>query len=1135
MRKTAVGYRYARGRRHRLTKTLLVMKLTVLLLTAAFLNVSAKVSSQSVTFTGKNVPLERVFGAVKEQTGYFFLYPDNTLSNAQPVTINAQNMPLLEFLELVFAKQPLKYSIESKTVNVAKALSPAPQPNIPVNDITTAPPVTGRVLNPDGQPLEGASIRIKGSKKGTSTDIQGRFTIDANAGDVIIISYSGLKSREYQVQANTTTLPVIALEVSESKLDEVQVIAYGTTTRRLSTGNVGTVKADVIEKQPITNPLLAIQGRISGVTVTQNSGVPGGGLTVRVQGRNSINSGNDPLYVIDGVPISSQLPEMLGESGILGNSGKIADDAPAAAGNPLNFLNPLDIASIDVLKDADATAIYGSRAANGAILITTKKGKSGKMRADASFQSGWGKQLARLNVLNTRQYLDMRYEAFYNDGIEWRDDPSVGADDLKVWDTTRYTDWQKALLGGTTSFLTATASFSGGSNSLTYLVSGTYGKDGVPFPGDFGNSRSSVHFNISSLSPNQKLRLQFSGNYMNNNSSLPFSDPTALALTLEPNAPSPFDLNGMLNWAPDAAGNSTFYINPYKGLVAGGSMVTNNLIGNVSLGYKLISGMEVSVNVGQTLTQTEQITLSPSLVIPPEDRAFTSNFSQFSNRNLNSLIVEPQLSYKISVGEGRLESLLGGTILNSNTKLSSVMGVDYPSDRVLENLGSAASISAWNSIVSGYKYAAAFTRLTYNLKDRYIVNITARRDGSSRFGVNNRFHAFGALGSAWIFSNTSLFSSKFSWLSLGKLRGSYGTTGNDQISDFRYVTRYQNFNVPVPYQGVSGLTPGNLPNPNLEWELTKKFSIGLDLGFFSDRLTIVTNYSSNSSRNQLGTFFLPTISGFTGYAANFPATVRNTNWEFSVLSENIKTKSVEWSTNINVTIARNKLIAFPNLLTSAYASILEIGKPLSIQKIAQYAGVDKSTGLYKFISLDGDITSTPNFPDDFISINTDPTWYGGISNQIRVGSFTLDFFLQLTKQNGFEPAFGNGSGATPGSFIPGESNQTLTVLNRWQKDSDEATIKKFSSTTYDPNASLVNFSSAAFGDASFARLKNLSFSWLLPNAILKKSRMQSVRFFTQAQNLFTITRYKGLDPEVPIVRPLLPPMRVVTLGFQVIL
>ncbi len=444
-----------------LTKTLLVMRLTIFLLAAAIFQVNAKGVSQTINFQGNNVPLEKVFAAIKKQTGLVFFYDRSVLLGTNPVTVSVKNKPLVDFLNIILVNQPLDFSIDSKTITISRKFSALEVKGISLFE--EVPPVTGVVRGPDGNPLAGVNVIVKGTKKGVVTDANGKFSIEAEQGKVLVISNIGYAAKEIKINQENTL--IVGLEISTSKLDEVQIVAYGTNSPRFQTGNVTSIKAEDIEKQPVNNPLLALQGRVPGLFITLQSGLPGSGIKVRVQGQNSIMNGNAPLYVVNGVPYPTDIPSGGGNMSPLGYSGEIQNGSQTGTGSALSLINPSDIESIDVLKDADATAIYGSRAANGAILITTKKGKAGKMSLDINMQQGWGKLTRRLKMLNTKQYLEMRHEAYYNDSIfdplNYSPPNEYSAPDLLVWDTTRYTDWQKVFLGGTAQYTNINVGLSG--------------------------------------------------------------------------------------------------------------------------------------------------------------------------------------------------------------------------------------------------------------------------------------------------------------------------------------------------------------------------------------------------------------------------------------------------------------------------------------------------------------------------------------------------------------------------------------------------------------------------------------------------------------------------------------------------
>ncbi len=638
---------------------------------------------------------------------------------------------------------------------------------------------------------------------------------------------------------------IVGLEISASQLDEVQYIAYGKSSQRFQTGNVASIKAKDIEKNPVNNPMLALQGRVPGLFIEQQSGFTGAGIKVRIQGQNSIANGNSPLYVIDGIPYSNTTPSV-SPLGPLGNSDEVRGGLSVGfAGSALSFINPADIESIDILKDADATAIYGSRAANGAVLITTKKGKEGKATFDVKVQQGWGKVTRKMDMLNTRQYLDMRYEAFRNDSINWTS-PDVDAVDLKFWDTTRFTDWQKVLIGNTAKYSNINTSLSGGNANTNYLISGTYQRETTVFPGNFRDRRGSLHFNLANTLMNKKIKFELSGIYMVDNNEVPASDFTSTAIGLQPHAPSPFKPDGSLNWMTDELGQST-WLNPYSRLLLHYQNKTINLLGNAVISYQIVPGLEIRSSFGYNNLVSDEIYLIPLEATRPERRDPNSRQSTFNINNSRTWIVEPHVIFHRNINKGKLDWLLGSTIQEINNTSKGIAGIGYNSDLTLNDIQSAAFIQAGGSKYSQYKYNALFSRLNYIWRDKYIFNFTGRRDGSSRFGRQNQFENFGAIGAAWIFSEENIIKNNI--ITFGKLRGSYGTTGSDNIPDYQFLSLYSAYPSQIAYQGTTGSLPMGLPNPHLQWESTKKLQVGIELGFIQNRLLLNITYARNRSTN----------------------------------------------------------------------------------------------------------------------------------------------------------------------------------------------------------------------------------------------------------------------------------------------
>jgi TonB-linked SusC/RagA family outer membrane protein len=587
-----------------------------------------------------------------------------------------------------------------------------------------------------------------------------------------------------------------------------------------------------------------------------------------------------------------------------------------------------------------------------------------------------------------------------------------------------------------------------------------------------------------------------------------------------------YNNDGSLNWAVDANGTSS-WVNPLSYFYNKYQNKTNNLVSNAVLSYRIIPDLEIKSSFGYTNIQINEFSASPRIGTNPEYRPNHLRYSSFTNSQVNSWIIEPQINYKKTFGHSNLNVLIGTTFMHNKTYGYGLNASGFNSDAAITDIRSASTITVRNSVDNLYKYNAVFGRVFYNWDYKYLLDITVRRDGSSRFGSENRFHNFWSVGGGWIFSNEEFFKNNINFISYGKLKGSYGTTGNDQIGDYTYLNLYNPVTVGVPYQGTSGLRPQGHANPYLQWEETKKASFGTELGFLKERILFNGSYSVNRSSNQLIGYALSIVSGFGSVMSNFPATIQNTSWEFTLDSKNLKTKDFEWNTGINLTIPKNELIEFPNLAESSYANTLIIGQPLNVVKIFNYIGVDPQTGVYQFADKDGNPTFSPSYTTDNVVLRTrSPKFYGGFDNSVSYKNFTLDFFFHFVKQMGSQ-TFNFGTGYPPGFRV---TNQPVKVLDRWQKPGDIAPYQKYLTPITNTAYSMVIGSDANWTDASYIRLKNVSLSYQLPSVWMQKINFQSCKVYMQGQNFLTFTRYKDLDPESQGAA--LPPLQVITFGIQ---
>lgn len=1060
------------------------MRLTVTLMIVASLKVTAGTYAQSVSLSLRNAPLEEVFSEVKKQTGYVFFYEREVLRSTKRVTIQADNQSLNTFLSAVFAGQPLDYSIKDRTIFIKR------KPLV-AEILQAMQEVTGTVRGIDGEALIGVTVKIKGTNTGAVTDASGAFRINAEQGQVLVVSYIGHETQEVIVSGNNLS---IVLKPAVSALDETVIIGYGSAIRRTSTGSISSVKSKDIESQPVMDPLAALQGRVPGLMIASTNGLPGSNFQVRLRGQNSLREdANDPLYVIDGVPFYSEP----------------LNQFTSANGNqsPLAAINPSDIERIDILKDADATAIYGSRGANGVVLITTKKGNAGKTQFNFNVSTGGSKVVNMIDMLNTTEYLKMREQAFANDGITPDED---NAPDLKLWDRNTSTDWQKYMIGNTSSLTEARGSVSGGNAQTRFMFSGTYRRETSVMRNSEPFSRGAAHLNIDHSSADGRFNISASVNYSGTRDrSLP-GDITSY-YNLPPNYPM-YDSTGKYYWFDQEQ-------NPVALLPRRSTTRTNNLVANSVIRYTVLPGLNVKANLGYTSTNMDQLQTYPQATMNPNTTA--GRMSYFGNSDVQSYIIEPQIDYERNIAKGKLQ-LMGGATWQENVRNGeSFYAYGFSSDALLEDIKSAGSLTIRPSVHRLYRYNSVFGRATYNWDEKYILNASFRRDGSTRFGPGMRFGNFGAVGAAWIFSEESFLRSS-SILSFGKLRASYGITGSDQIGDYEYLDSWSTSS--FPYDGVAGLSPSRIPNPNYHWEENEKLEFALELGFLKDRILFNTNFYRNLSGNQLVDLALSPQTGFTSVVANFPAVVLNSGWEFDLSTVNIDKKDFRWSSSFNISFTRNELKEYPDFENSAYQEIYEVGKSLTIQRGYKFTGIDPETGAATFLDLDGD-GNLSEYTDYVIMGKTMPEYFGGFQNSLNYKGISLDFLFQFVKQEGPQLNYGYMSYGYGTRY-----NKDLSALDRWQEKGDVALVPGAATTAAKTNYDLYRLSTAVWGDASFIRLKNISIGYDL-SKFTKGWNLRTVKVYAAAQNLLTITSYDGFDPETRGL--FMPPLKTITAGLQV--
>ncbi|MBD8084662.1 SusC/RagA family TonB-linked outer membrane protein, partial [Chryseobacterium caseinilyticum] len=842
--------------------------------------------------------------------------------------------------------------------------------------------ITGTVTA-DNKPLSGVSVSQQGSDQTAVTNDKGNYILQVSRENPVLI-FRHPDYAEQRKTLGTASILNLNLNLNLKNIDEVVLNAgYYKVKDRERTGSIAKISAKEIENQPVTNVLSAAQGRMAGVSITQNSGTAGGGFDIQIRGRNSLRTrtnsetdGNQPLYIIDGVPVGGGVNSRYGGTVLA-----------LANVNPLNSISPNDIESFEILKDADATAIYGSRGANGVVLVTTKKARKGGLRLTLNSSYGLSHAVSGLEMMNTEQYINMRRQAYANDNISAY--PAIAYDINGTWDENRFTDWRKELIGNYADITNTQFSLSGGSENTSYLISLGHSQQTTVFGENFRYRTNTVSGNISHRSADRKFTFNMSNLFSALDNNILTSDVTAASYILSPNAPALYDSSGSLNWE-----NSTF-ANPLANYRNTYSNDQLQFLSNISAEYELLKNLRLKVNGGMTYQTFEEWSLRPHTANDPSfGMTSAQSAASKSNQDRFSMVIEPQLSWFFKKGNHQTDILAGGTYQRDTNSTSAIQGFGFESNLFISNLGAAQTKTVSDAVTTEYRYAAVFGRINYQYAGKYILNLTGRRDGSSRFGPNNRFATFGAAGAAWIFTKENFLKDN-RLVSFGKLRASYGSSGSDNIGENQYLNTY--ITSTLIYNGVVGLLPSRLYNPDFSWEKTLKFETALELGLFKNRLNLTAAYYSNRSSNQLLGYQLSAVTGFTSVLANLGATVRNRGWEFDLKGDLIQNGSFSWDAGFNITFPENRLLSFPGLEGSSYANTYVVGQPVNIIKLYQLNGINPATGQYIFTDFNGD--GKISSPDDRQVIrNLGQKFYGGFTSDLRYRNWNLSVLLQFVKQ-----------------------------------------------------------------------------------------------------------------------------------------
>lgn len=946
----------------------------------------------------------------------------------------------------------------------------------------------GRVMDASGkETLIGVSVRIKGTNIGTSTNSDGQFTLNVPSLDgTLVLSFMGYKPVEVAIAGKTNVN--ISMEEDANGLNDVVVVGYGTQKRKEISGSIASVKGAEIANLTTASVDRAIQGKAPGVQINSSNGLPGGATEVRIRGTGSINAGNEPLYIVDGVQITSA-----------------SRTVNLASSNPLSTINPNDIESVEILKDAAAASIYGAQAGNGVIIITTKSGKDGKAKINFGAYYGITELVQGISLLNGPEWVALSRESIVNTGNlvgGYNADVSNGL----AANAPTY-DWLGAITrqGRAQNY---DLSVTGGNDKMKYLIASSFNNQEHHFKGyDF--KRGSLRVNLDNKITDKlslETRLNLSSVTQNSSDIPSFQNYNIFITGLAGNPIDPiYNADGTINTTLRPG-----WDNPLFSLANNKNLgVTNQGIGNMALNYDIIPGLRFRSSFSLEYTTTNE-----ELFYDPRSAAgiAVGGAVKFNNSKTVNWQTDQTLTYnKIFAQKHSVTALLGFNYRNEIYTLTNTQGngVAIPD---FGNTLTGTTPSVLSSLFNQFKTAGVFARLGYTYDDKYILQGTVRRDGSSRFGDNNRFGVFPAISGAWRINRESfLKDSKI--ISDLKLRASYGETGNSEISFYPGLSLVTS-NANASYNSRAGIIFNQLGNSNVGWERNVTTNFGLDYGFFNGRVTGSFDYFIRTTKDLLLNRPLPNSSGFATIAENI-GSLENRGLEVGLSTINLA-GDFKWTTDFNITFIKNKVLSLLVEGQDLPANNLWVGRPLGQIYVPHWAGVNPADGRPMWYDANGNITYNPVAGDrQFTEDNTrTPRYYGGLTNNFSFKNFDLSVFFQYqvgTIQQ-------DQSRAWLLSDFRYNFNQYSEVLNRWTTPGQITDVPRLYAGAQQPGTASSVFGAGGgtdrfYSDASYLRLKSISLGYNIPASFLSKIKMSSLKFYVQAYNLWTLTNYTGLDPE----------------------
>lgn len=1127
---------FMRKKKKLVRKRLPALKLTMLLLLSTMLSAYAPGKAQPVTLSLNNVPLQTIFEEIKRQTGFTFVYTKAILQNAKKVTVHVKNASLDAVLTQCFEEQSLTYSIVN-TMVVIKEKEAIKQVKYEIKEEAGDIIITGKVLSDSGRVIRGASVIVVGSTTGTSTGEDGKFKIEVPLYGSIAISAIGYETKLIKIKETAGAPLEIRLTAVSRNLDQIVVIGYGMQRKSDLTGAIGSVNSSTIEKSGVVSIDQVLQGRVAGLQMTQNTGLPGGGSSIQIRGLSSVNSTNEPIFVIDGVIMNS-------------GTGNYSSNA-------FSSINPADIESIDVLKDASATAIYGAQGANGVIIITTKKGKAGPPRLNFDAKYGVQSLPKYLALTNLREYAQHLNEYYTLKGWGINDyfaDPSL---------LSEGTNWQKEIFRPA-KLLNFNLAVSGGNEINTYRMSGNYLKqDGVASGSGFDRITAAVSMDTKIKS---WVKLGGAATLSRTTQIITIADWDLInsAVRQSPSVPAR-NLDGTYGGPEDANDALSNPLALSKLLDKGNKRI--GIRGNVYLEIRPLNALSIKTEFATDYGEEMSHTFIPtyklgnrynSEITNTQTQRYSSNWSW---RNI--------INYNKVLGQRHTLNAMLGQELTERT-YNYLYAKRLGGSNELTDLDAGDATSAENSGNTGRTaFASFFGRMFYSYRNRYMITATLRYDGSSNFSEGHKWGIFPSTAVAWKISDEPFFKTIQSTINNLKLRLGYGKVGNSNIRQFAYTANISN----VSTIWGNGSLVANVPNPDVTWESTKSYNIGLDMSFLNNRIELVADAYLKRTDNLLLELTLPGITGAQQGgppgSASAPwanvGSLQNKGIELLLNTVNIRKKDFSWTSNFVFTLNRNKIME----LNSATAFLNKTYQLSGTTYIVSRTEAGRSIGEFWGYKAVGRINSADDIYDKNgqIKIAIPENQKIDKSNGIWVGDLIWDDYNQDGKINeedrqylgsplsNFTYGFGNTFSYKNFDlyffFTGSVGNKVLNFLNlAIDNPNSTSNVTKRAGLNYahldliDPNGSATDvynayvssgdptmprmslndvnsnnrLSSRFVENGSYLRLQNVSMSYTIPRKFYKKWGLHNIKLYVNAQNLYTFTKYSGYDPEVGMTK-----------------